>query len=132
MALYAPRDLKEPHFWRFSHLKYTSIVPPSPPFIFAPRISLIVLDVTTGVICVTPLRFWTAFRTSEKVGRLGLAEGEGRGGRGYCYNSSSRSKGFGLRVRIYFEVFDNFVVSKCSANAFSIFSVFKKFSFVID
>ena len=57
-ALYAPRNLKAPIRWKFSHLRYT----------LAPTIPLRVLDVRTGVLLAMPLSRLLAETTSLYLG----------------------------------------------------------------
>ena len=54
MALNAPRNLKAPAFWKFSHLKKAK----------APSAWSALLDIITGVRCATPLMRAAAATTS--------------------------------------------------------------------
>src|ERR1700692_119928 len=60
-ALNAPRNLKAPMRWKFSHLKNT----------FAPVASSTVREVKTGVIWATPRSLPAAASTSAYVGKSG-------------------------------------------------------------
>src|SRR5207247_10030771 len=59
-ALYAPRNLKAPARWRFSHLKKTS----------APVRAFTVRDVATGVRCAALAIWRAALSTSANIGSV--------------------------------------------------------------